>query len=463
MKKTVFYSWQSDLSGATNRNLIESALKEAAKQIASDDSVDVDPVIDRDTQGSAGAPDISTTIFKKISDSDLFVADISFVAKSKKRFLPNPNVLIELGYALNAKGHEALILVFNLAYGKLESLPFDLKMRRVLTYTAKEEDTERSQTKVELIKDFKAAMIAGFSNQKPVVPPTPIVEIIEQNPANKIILLRKHLSEVLQKLDALQPIMHRDGGTVENLIKAISKTEDIACSFAKLSETVALMNDSVAAKEIFQWFGKILQRYDPPVNEAGRGSNADGDFFKFVGHELFVLFVAPFFKEGKWDILKDNLKEDLRIEPTRHRHSVTNQSWSGLSEYIPLLADESRKRNRKSLHDDLLKDRHVGNKPLADLSNHREFMDIDFLLHIGKTDWYPRSAIFLSHVPSFVHEAKNRKYAVNLYHTLNLKSLDELKDRLNLSKSDITYDWHSPFYGNEVSEIGTEGLAQIFG
>ncbi len=463
MKKTVFYSWQSDLSGATNRNLIESALKEAAKQIILDDSVDVEPVIDRDTQGSAGAPDISTTIFKKISDADLFVADISFVAKSKKRSLPNPNVLIELGYALNAKGHESLILVFNLAYGKLESLPFDLKTRRVLTYTAKEEDTDRSQTKAELVKDFKAAMVAGFSNQKPVAPIIPITEIIEQNPPNKIILLRKYLIETLQKLDALQPRMYCDGGTVEDLINAISKTEDIACSFAKLSETVALMNDSIAAKEIYQWFGKILQRYDPPANEASRGTNSDGDFFIFLGHELFVLFVMPLFKEGKWDILKDILKEDLRVEPTRHTHTITKKKWSELSEYMPLLADECRKKNRKSLHDDLLENRHLGSKPLADISNHREFMDTDFLLHIGDTEWYPRSALFLNHAPSFVHEAKNNKYAVNLYRTLNLKSLAELKDRLNLSKSNVTYDRHSPFGGNEISEIGTEGLAQILG
>ncbi|RVT46333.1 hypothetical protein ENE75_24670, partial [Rubrivivax albus] len=111
MKRTVFYSWQSDLPNATNRSFIENALKDAAKQIAQDESIGVDPVIDRDTQGMAGAPDISLAIFSKISAADLFVADISFVANNENRFIPNPNVMVELGYALKAKGHEALVLV----------------------------------------------------------------------------------------------------------------------------------------------------------------------------------------------------------------------------------------------------------------------------------------------------------------------------------------------------------------
>lgn len=96
MKKTVFYSWQSDLPNSTNRSLIESALREASTEIATDETVGIDPVIDRDTLGSAGAPDIATTIFKKIVDADLFVADVSFVANTRKRSFPNPNVLIEL-------------------------------------------------------------------------------------------------------------------------------------------------------------------------------------------------------------------------------------------------------------------------------------------------------------------------------------------------------------------------------
>jgi hypothetical protein len=45
MKKTVFYSWQSDLPNNTNRGFIETALDRAVKSIAADDSIQVEPVI----------------------------------------------------------------------------------------------------------------------------------------------------------------------------------------------------------------------------------------------------------------------------------------------------------------------------------------------------------------------------------------------------------------------------------
>lgn len=112
VKKTVFYSWQSDSPNGTNRTLIENALKDAAKEIAGDESINIEPVIDRDVQGTAGAVDIAATIFAKIAKADVFVADVSLVLNGKKRSSPNPNVLIELGYALRALGHERIVLVF---------------------------------------------------------------------------------------------------------------------------------------------------------------------------------------------------------------------------------------------------------------------------------------------------------------------------------------------------------------
>ena len=58
MRAIVFYSWQSDVKAAACRTLIEDALKAATKAIADDDFIAVEPVVDRDTQGVAGSPDI---------------------------------------------------------------------------------------------------------------------------------------------------------------------------------------------------------------------------------------------------------------------------------------------------------------------------------------------------------------------------------------------------------------------
>ena len=96
----IFYSWQSDLPNRTNRRLIGDALEKAAKNLGADEALDVEPVIDRDTLGAAGAPDIKETILEKINQCDIFVADVSILNPRARKPAPNPNVLFELGYAV---------------------------------------------------------------------------------------------------------------------------------------------------------------------------------------------------------------------------------------------------------------------------------------------------------------------------------------------------------------------------
>src|SRR4051794_1629164 len=107
LTRTVFYSWQSDTPAKFNRTFIERALTESLKSIRSDATLVAalrGPKLnlDKDTQGVAGSPPIAETILKKIEECFAFVADLTFVgessprlATSKRRFFPNPNVLIE--------------------------------------------------------------------------------------------------------------------------------------------------------------------------------------------------------------------------------------------------------------------------------------------------------------------------------------------------------------------------------
>lgn len=135
MKRSIFYSWQSDLPSKENRNLIEDSLRRAIKAIHKDDSETIEPVLDRDTAGIAGSPSISESIFSKIAMADVFVADISIINSNQdSKATPNPNVLIELGYAISQLGWDRIILVQNTDFGPPEKLPFDLRGRRVVTY-----------------------------------------------------------------------------------------------------------------------------------------------------------------------------------------------------------------------------------------------------------------------------------------------------------------------------------------
>ncbi len=134
---TVFYSWHYDLDNSTNRSFIEDALHRAAKEISRDEEFEIYPTIDRDTQGVPGSPNIVTTIFEKIKRADVFVADVSFITPPDYtgRRTPNPNVLIELGYAAHCHGWGRMLCVFNEATGKVEDLPFDIRQHSITRYS----------------------------------------------------------------------------------------------------------------------------------------------------------------------------------------------------------------------------------------------------------------------------------------------------------------------------------------
>lgn len=128
----IFYSWQSDLTYKYNRNFIEDCLKGAIKKFNQNHNItSFSPArADKDTAGLSGSPNITDTIFQKIEQSSAFIGDISYISNSAQKKVPNPNVMIEMGYALSCLGDSKVINVMNTHYGDASELPFDLKHKR---------------------------------------------------------------------------------------------------------------------------------------------------------------------------------------------------------------------------------------------------------------------------------------------------------------------------------------------
>jgi hypothetical protein len=165
---TVFYSWQSDLINDTNNRTIATCLKQAMLDVEKE-TENIHLLFDEATRGESGSPEIPTTIFNKISKSDIFVSDITTINSDYPgRKSPNPNVLIELGYAVAQLGWERIIMVYNKNYGQFPSdLPFDLDKRRVSTFTITDKNDKNGR--INLIGIFKIA-IEGVLHTKPLKP-----------------------------------------------------------------------------------------------------------------------------------------------------------------------------------------------------------------------------------------------------------------------------------------------------
>lgn len=166
IQATVFYSWESDLNGRTTRNLIEGCLNTVIRQLGREDDLDVDPSLDRDTRGVSGAPVILDAILEKIDNCTAFVADVSIINSADVRHdpparpTPNPNVLIELGYAIKTLSWDRILPICNTFYGSVDQLPFDIPERRVIAYKLSEDPTpeEVKAAKEQLTSVFKSRL-----------------------------------------------------------------------------------------------------------------------------------------------------------------------------------------------------------------------------------------------------------------------------------------------------------------
>lgn len=149
-KYTIFFSWQSDVG--QNTKVIQKALDKAIKALKKGkiNDIKLEINIDRDTKKKTGSPSISNTIFDKIDQCDIFVCDISLINNNflhkvfKKRLTPNPNVLIELGYAVHKLGWDRVICLYNTDLGRPEDLPFDLRGHRISGFSGNESLSEQA-------------------------------------------------------------------------------------------------------------------------------------------------------------------------------------------------------------------------------------------------------------------------------------------------------------------------------
>lgn len=196
MSTKIFFSWQVDTGPRGGRNLIDRALESAASRIGQDAKIEEairDVAIDRDTKGFAGSPPIVDTIFKKIDAAAVFVPDLTFIGKRPDgRPTPNPNVLIEYGWALKSLGHARIVPVMNIAYGAptAEAMPFDMRhLRNPIAYDCPEGLSEEDRRKVRdgLSKDLESAVrtVLDSDEFKSSLPKEPEPQkFVERQPAD---------------------------------------------------------------------------------------------------------------------------------------------------------------------------------------------------------------------------------------------------------------------------------------
>ena len=160
---TIFYSWQCDSDKKFNRNFIENCLSNAINRI--NKVIDYTLILDKNTIGESGSPDIVNVILNKIDMAIGFVADITPIVCLKEKYLSTSNVMLELGYALSSLSDERVILICNTSKCRLNDLPFDLGLKRIVSYEYDEEsDANKAKNQKEKLENTLYEAIQAIIN-----------------------------------------------------------------------------------------------------------------------------------------------------------------------------------------------------------------------------------------------------------------------------------------------------------
>ena len=126
MKYKIFLAWQSQ--NRTTSKFIKAQLKKSVA-LLSERGYDI-VLIERPTQEDSGAPNINSVIWEQISDSDVFIADISNIIQNDQTIISNPNVMYELGIAEALLGAHRTILLCD-ENTPVDKVAFDINHNRI--------------------------------------------------------------------------------------------------------------------------------------------------------------------------------------------------------------------------------------------------------------------------------------------------------------------------------------------
>lgn len=156
----LFFSWQSDDN--RTRKIITTAINKAVHDIKVYHNYSI--IVEESTSNVPGTPQIVSTILDKIDLCDIFLADVTPVCSYQKQSgnnqtdtkqVPNPNVLMELGYAMSAVGMNYSICVAHQGQWSPNDLPFDINHNRIYLFTSSNCDLQDSILHViEYIKKY---------------------------------------------------------------------------------------------------------------------------------------------------------------------------------------------------------------------------------------------------------------------------------------------------------------------
>jgi SIR2-like domain len=253
--------------------------------------------------------------------------------------------------------------------------------------------------------------------------------------------VKSFMNELLEGLRAIAPDFSVAGEHDELLVESLEKTKSLCCEFANVASTIADATAQEAGATLYAAFGDLLSEYNANPQAGSTGFRIYYfDFYKFIGHELFVMFFGSLIREERWGLISDLLSEGIYVKNTKGFQPGV-LGFDDVSENIDLLERRNLrlKLGKLSHHSEILMRRHTQGE-LAKAMPHEHFTEADFFLSMRAASlaqgdwpkyWRPWSVVYMPRSgPEFLLRATSKKYAERLLVPLGLNSLEGLRQLL---------------------------------
>jgi hypothetical protein len=279
------------------------------------------------------------------------------------------------------------------------------------------------------------------------------------------------MTGIADRVKELTPMLEREkvDRWDDDLVEAIQQALPFVTDFARIADAAAVHNSEEAALGLFRGFAPLLAQYDLAPGKSGYLYGVEFDFPKFIGHELMVTLFATFIEERRWKTVAEMCRETV-VVPNASSGRAASVTFVYASKPVALLDHRNArlKKNRVSLHADILKERHEHGQ-LGQLCPWRGFQDADVFLYLRSVFetatfdlwkiWRPWSAAFSSRGSiRYLLEATRREKAEQLLEPLGVKDLAELRTRLKDAAGGLhqLFGHRNPFYEDPFEGLQPE-------
>jgi len=219
---------------------------------------------------------------------------------------------------------------------------------------------------------------------------------------------------------------------------ALEATLPLSTQFARVAAAVAETGAREAAIGLHRGFEGAIAGYFLPRGVGGYEECLEFDFYRFMGHELFVTMIGLMMREDRWETIAELLDRELLVD--NHPDGQTRAvGYDYISQEVAELLSRDRlhQKIRHYHHAELLKNRHADGE-LTRVTSMEEFTAADYLLglrtEIHRTPgqflspwWGSWSCWFLNRVPRFLYEARRREFATRLATVLKVPDISGLR------------------------------------